>query len=135
MKTLPKISESEWKVMKLIWKSNPLTSEEIINLLSDRMTWSAQTIKTFITRLIKKGAIGFEKKGRTYYYYPLLSEDECIQSENEFFLKKVYDGALNLLLTKFLEEEDLSPEQIEDLETILKDKKGKNSSDNNGLLK
>ena len=129
MSTLPKISEAEWEIMKLIWKSNPITSEEIINLLSGRMMWSAQTIKTFITRLIKKEVIGFEKKGRVYYYYPLLSEEECIRSENESFLKKVYDGALNMLFTKFLEEE-LSMEQIEELERILKDKKEKRISDN-----
>nr|WP_288828522.1 BlaI/MecI/CopY family transcriptional regulator [uncultured Clostridium sp.] len=134
MSTLPKISEAEWEIMKLIWKSNPLTSEEIILQLSNKMKWSAQTIKTFITRLIKKGAIGFEKKGRVYYYYPLLSEEECIRSENEFFLKKVYDGALNMLFTKFLDEE-LSLEQIEELESILKDKKVKNSSDNKEPLK
>ncbi|MBE5980242.1 MAG: BlaI/MecI/CopY family transcriptional regulator [Paenibacillaceae bacterium] len=128
MSTLPKISEAEWEIMKLIWKSNPITSEEIINLLSGRMMWSAQTIKTFITRLIKKEVIGFEKKGRVYYYYPLLSEEECIRSENKSFLKKVYDGALNMLFTKFLEEE-LSMEQIEELERILKDKKEKRISD------
>lgn len=128
MSTLPKISEAEWEIMKLIWKSNPITSEEIINLLSGRMMWSAQTIKTFITRLIKKEVIGFEKKGRVYYYYPLLSEEECIRSENETFLKKVYDGALNILFTKFLEEE-LSMDQIEELERILKDKKEKRISD------
>ncbi|MBE5981981.1 MAG: BlaI/MecI/CopY family transcriptional regulator [Paenibacillaceae bacterium] len=128
MSTLPKISEAEWEIMKLIWKSNPITSEEIINLLSGRMMWSAQTIKTFITRLIKKEVIGFEKKGRVYYYYPLLSEEECIRSENETFLKKVYDGALNMLFAKFLEEE-LSMDQIEELERILKDKKEKRISD------
>ncbi|MTK08152.1 MAG: BlaI/MecI/CopY family transcriptional regulator [Hungatella sp.] len=128
MSTLPKISEAEWEIMKLIWKSYPITSEEIINLLSGRMMWSAQTIKTFITRLIKKEVIGFEKKGRVYYYYPLLSEEECIRSENESFLKKVYDGALNMLFTKFLEEE-LSMDQIEELERILKDKKEKRISD------
>lgn len=62
MKIFPKISESEWEIMKLIWKTNPLTSEQIINSLSDKMNWSTQTIKTFITRLIKKGAIGFENQ-------------------------------------------------------------------------
>jgi BlaI family penicillinase repressor len=128
MSTLPKISEAEWEIMKLIWKSNPITSEEIINLLSGRMMWSAQTIKTFITRLIKKEVIGFDKKGRVYYYYPLISEEECVRSENESFLKKVYDGALNMLFTKFLEEE-LSMDQIEELERILKDKKEKRISD------
>ncbi|WP_238860692.1 BlaI/MecI/CopY family transcriptional regulator [Clostridium sp. YIM B02569] len=128
MKIFPKISESEWEVMKLIWKTNPLTSEQIINSLSDKMNWSTQTIKTFITRLIKKGAIGFEKSGRIYNYYPLISENEYIKSENETFLKKVYDGALGILFTKFLEEKNLSNDEIEELENLLKNKKEKNSN-------
>jgi len=130
MKNIPKISEAEWEVMKLIWKTSPLTSEKIIESLSDKMNWSTQTIKTFITRLIKKGAIGFEKSGRVYNYYPLISENECIKSENETFLKKVYDGALGLLFTKFLEEENLSNDEIEELENLLKGKKEKNSPEN-----
>lgn len=131
MKDIPKISEAEWEVMKLIWKTSPLTSEKIIDSLSDKMNWSTQTIKTFITRLIKKGAIGYEKSGRVYNYYPLISENECIKSENETFLKKVYDGALSILFTKFLEEETLSYDEIEKLENLLKDKKEKNSPKNN----
>ena len=133
MKDIPKVSESEWEVMKLIWKTSPLTSEKIIDSLSDKMNWSNQTIKTFITRLIKKGAIGFEKSGRTYNYYSLITENECKKSENETFLKKVYDGALGILFTKFLEEESLSNAEIEELENLLKDKKEKNSIKNNKL--
>ena len=123
MKDIPKISASEWEVMKLIWKSSPLTSEEIINSLSQKTDWSAQTIKTFITRLIKKEAIGFNKIGRNYHYYPLVSEDECLKVENKSFLERLYGGAVSVLFTKFLEEESLSEKEIEELETLLKSKK------------
>lgn len=123
MKEISKISDAEWEVMKLLWKDNPLTSEKIILELSGKMGWSSQTIKTFITRLIKKQAVGFEKSGRTYNYYPLLSESECKSAENESFLKKVYDGAFNMLVAKFLEEESLSEKEIEELEQLLKSKK------------
>ncbi|AUM98163.1 BlaI/MecI/CopY family transcriptional regulator [Clostridium botulinum] len=123
MKDMPKISAAEWEVMKLLWKESPLTSEKIINSLTEKMDWSTQTVKTFITRLLKKEAIGFEKVGRAYNYYPLISEDECIKAENESFLQKVYDGAVGMLFTRFLEEETLSEEEIEELEQILKDKK------------
>lgn len=126
MKELPKISEAEWEVMKLLWKANPLTSEKIIASLAEENNWSTQTIKTFITRLIKKGAIGFEKTGRVYNYYPLVSEDECIKSENNFFLNKVYNGALSILFSKFLEDDNLSIDEIEELENLLKEKKEKN---------
>ncbi|KRU26699.1 penicillinase repressor [Clostridium sporogenes] len=123
MKDMPKISAAEWEVMKLLWKESPLTSEKIINPLTEKMDWSTQTVKTFITRLLKKEAIGFEKVGRAYNYYPLISEDECIKAENQSFLQKVYDGAVGMLFTRFLEEETLSEEEIEELEQILKDKK------------
>ncbi|MBZ9691743.1 BlaI/MecI/CopY family transcriptional regulator [Clostridium sp. M14] len=125
MSDIPKISESEWEVMKTLWKTNPLTSEEIIDTLSLKMSWSKQTIKTFITRLIKKGVIGFKKDGRIYNYYPLISEGDCMKFENKSFIKKVYDGALNILFSSFLEEENLSIDEIEELEKILKEKKEK----------
>ncbi len=123
MKDMPKISAAEWEVMKLLWKKNPLTSEKIINSLTSKMDWSKQTVKTFITRLLKKEAIDFEKVGRTYNYYPLISENECIKAENQSFLQKVYDGAVGMLFTKFLEEESLSEKEIEELEQLLKNKK------------
>ncbi|WPC43518.1 BlaI/MecI/CopY family transcriptional regulator [Clostridium sp. JS66] len=123
MKEIPKISAAEWEVMKLLWKENPLTSEKIINSLTVKMNWSTQTVKTFITRLLKKEAIGFKKVGRTYNYYPLISENECIKAENQSFLQKVYDGAVGMLFTKFLEEESLSEKEIEELEQLLKNKK------------
>ncbi|MGO5064181.1 MULTISPECIES: BlaI/MecI/CopY family transcriptional regulator [unclassified Clostridium] len=123
MKDMPKISAAEWEVMKLLWKESPLTSEKIINSLTEKMDWSTQTVKTFITRLSKKEAIGFEKVGRAYNYYPVISEDECIKAENQSFLQKVYDGAVGMLFTRFLEEETLSEDEIEELEQILKDKK------------
>lgn len=125
MSEIPKISEAEWEVMKTLWKTNPLTSEEIIEALSLKMSWSKQTIKTFITRLIKKGVIGFKKDGRVYNYYPLISEGDCMKFENKSFIKKVYDGALNILFSSFLEEENLSIDEIEELEKILKEKKEK----------
>ena len=59
----------------------------------------------------------------------MISKDQYNKSEDESFLKKVYDGALDLLVAKFLEEKDLSMDQIEQLENILKDKKENKSSD------
>lgn len=126
MKNMPKISDAEWEIMKLIWEKNPITSEQIISALSEKMEWSAQTIKTFINRLLKKGLIDFEKSGRIYKYYPLISKAECIRVENKSFLEKVYDGALGLLVSNFLQEEELTEEEIEKIERILEKKKKQN---------
>jgi BlaI family penicillinase repressor len=123
MKNIPKISESEFEIMKLLWKNSPLSSNEIIHSLSDKMNWSRQTIKTFINRLLNKNVIGFEKSGRNYLYYPLFSYDDYVKVENKSFLQRIYDGALGTLFSKFLEEENLSQKEIEKLQKILEDKK------------
>lgn len=123
MSNIPNISESELEIMKLLWKNNPLSANEIISLLSDEISWSNQTIKTFINRLLNKEAIRFEKSGRSYLYYPLISYDEYVREENKFFLEKLYDGAIGMLFSKFLEEEKLSEEEIENLQRILEQKK------------
>ncbi|WP_425449031.1 BlaI/MecI/CopY family transcriptional regulator [Dethiothermospora halolimnae] len=123
MDTLPKISDSEWEVMKLLWEQSPSTSSEIIERLSQNTKWKPTTIKTLIRRLVKKKAIGFDDKNRTYYYYPLVKKEKFIRSESRSFLKKVYDGGLKAMFANFLEIEDLSKEDIEELKDILDEKK------------
>ena len=70
-------------------------------------------------RLVKQGALGFEKQGRAYLYHPLVNEADCVRAESRSFLSRVYGGALLPMLAHFIEEENLSPEEIEELRRIL----------------
>jgi len=119
MKTLPKISEAEWEVMKTIWENNPCTSNEIIESLEDTTEWMPKTIKTLITRLVKKNVLGFNAEGRVYYYYPLLTRQECVKAESKSFLKRIYNGTLKSMLINFIDENELSKEEICELKEIL----------------
>lgn len=125
MKDAPKISEAEWEIMKIIWKKAPVTSDEIIDSLSDKKDWTAKTVKSFLNRLLNKQVIGFKKSGRNYLYHPLISEEECISMESDSFLNRVYDGAVELLFSHYLKNEKLSDEEIENLQKILTNKKEK----------
>ncbi|UQZ84628.1 Penicillinase repressor [Paenibacillus konkukensis] len=123
MNSTPHITEAESEVMKLLWQKEPLTAIEIISQLKDRMDWSDQTIKTFLNRLHKKQAIRFEKSGRNYLYYPLVTYDEYVKAANRSFLDRMYNGAVGMLFAKFLEEEKLSEGEIEQLQQLLEQKK------------
>ncbi len=119
MRNIPKISESEWQVMKVLWAENPSTANRIVEVLSPKTTWKPKTIKTLLNRLVQKKAIGFKKKGREYHYYPLVAEDECIRAESRSFVQRVFGGAAKPMLAAFLENEDLSPEEIKELKRML----------------
>ena len=124
MEKIPKISESEWQVMKLLWAKSPSTANKVVKALSPATKWKPKTIKTLLNRLVKKKAVGYEKKGREYHYYPLVAEAECVRAESHSFLRRVYGGATKPMLAAFLENEDLSLEDIKDLKRIL-NKKGR----------
>jgi BlaI family penicillinase repressor len=120
---LPKISDSEWRVLKLLWEKSPRTANEIVEALEGQIDWNHRTIRTLINRLLRKKALRFNKKGREYLYYPTVIEEEYLQAERKSFLSRVYNGALQPMLAAFLEETDLSPEEIEELENLLKQKR------------
>lgn len=123
MKEMPSISESELEIMKLLWEKSPLTSNEIIDSIDPSMNWSDNTVKTFINRLLNKEAIVNERSGRSYLYYPNVSYDEFLERENKSFLNTIYGGSVDLLLSKFIEDENLSDDDIDELQKILNEKK------------
>jgi BlaI family penicillinase repressor len=121
---IPKISDSEWQIMKLLWQKAPQKSSEIIERLQGKVDWNAKTIKTLLNRLVNKKAINYEKEGRAYLYFPIVKKEECQKAERHTFLHKVYNGAFKPMFAAFLEEENLSDEEIEELKKLL-EKKGK----------
>jgi BlaI family penicillinase repressor len=122
-----KISNSEWEVMKCVWDNTLCTANEIVGTLSKTTDWKASTIRTLINRLVKKEVLGYnidEKDKKTYYYFPLLSENECIKTESESFINRVFNGSLNGMIANFINESNLSDEEIKELKNILDKKKG-----------
>jgi BlaI family penicillinase repressor len=125
MSKLPKISDSEWEVMEVIWSKKLCTSSEIVDALKDNSEWSPKTIHTLITRLVKKGAVDVDKTSTTYKYSPLISEKDLKSQETKTFVQKIYGGSLKLLLSNFIGEEELSADEIYELRKLLDEKTNK----------
>ena len=128
MKNLFTISEAEYQVMKLIWDKAPASTKEVTEILTVESSWKPKTIQTLLSRLVKKGAIGYKKEGRVFVYTPLIKEEDYVEQESSSFLNKFYDGALNSMVVNFLEQDKLTENDINELKKILdmeKDKKGK----------
>jgi BlaI family penicillinase repressor len=108
--------------MRVLWKTSPLTANEIVEELAGNTKWKPKTIKTLITRLMNKGAVKFEKEGRLYRYRPAVSKDKCVRKERRSFVRRVYGGSTRPMLAAFLEEAKLSAEDISELKKILEQK-------------
>lgn len=120
MKNIPKISDAELSVMKVLWERSPLTANGVVDLLTAETDWNHRTIRTLLARLVKKGALATEQQGREYLFSPIVSRDQVFQVERQTFIQRLYNGSVLPMLTAFLEEEELSEEEINKLKDILK---------------
>ena len=122
MRKTPRISETEWEIMKVVWAQAPCSAGEIIAALQHRdPSWHPRTVKAFLNRLVKKKALGFSKEGRAYVYRPLVRRDECVDAASQSFLERVFGGSLKPMLAHFVERQKLSPAEIRELRRLLKD--------------
>jgi BlaI family transcriptional regulator, penicillinase repressor len=121
MKKSPRISETEWQIMKVIWRQSPISAAEIIGILQTEDSWHPKTAKTLLNRLVKKGAVRFEKNGRAYSYSPAVKESDCVKIVTESFLQRVFNGALTPMLAHFVEHRKLSATEIRELKQLLEE--------------
>lgn len=123
MNRLPEISDAEWFVMRAVWDKHPQTAQEIVAALESAQDWNPRTIKTMLNRLIKKGALGFRTEGKRYLYFPRVKQSECVRAESKSFLKRVFGGALAPMVAHFVDTDELSEADLEELRRLLARKK------------
>lgn len=124
MNNLPQISDAEFEVMSIIWKYEPISTNDVVERLSKNKKWSPKTITTMLFRLEKKGVIYHEKEGRVFVYSALIQKDAYLKAERSAFINRFFDGALNQMVVSYLNENDLTKNDIDTLQAIL-DKKRK----------
>ena len=128
MKKNISITDSEWTVMKIIWNEPPKTLQDILSSLK-HTAWSTTTIQTYLSRLVKKGALTTERQGKGYLYYPAVSEKDCQLAESKTFLSRVYDGSLSQMVKGFVKSGSLSEDELDELKKFIIEQE-KSNADN-----
>ncbi len=117
-----RVSDAEWEILRFLWANGEATAAEVVAALQETTTWKPTTIKTLLSRLVKKRVVGFRAEIRGYGYFPLMTEAECARAERQVFLQKVYQGNVRPMLAAFLSDEALTPEDIEALKRLLEER-------------
>jgi len=120
---LPRISNAELVVMKVVWEKAPVTANQVVSALENRQDWKPKTIHTLLSRLVQKRALAFDKRGREYHFRPLVKAAEYAHAVSRSFLSRFFDGQVAPFLACFLEREKLCKAEIEELRRILNGKK------------
>lgn len=120
---VPSISDAEWVVMTEMWRLGEATAKDVVQALEGRQAWKPKTVQSLINRLVQKGALAHRQQGREYLYRPLVAEDRCVHEASRSFVDRVFGGKLAPLLACFLERQDCTPAELDELRRLLEQQK------------
>ena len=114
------ITDAELEIMQVLWKNEQCDLNTIMQELNNKEDKNRNTIKTLLRRLMLKGSVKSKKVGlKDTIYIPMVSKNEFLETQNESFLKKLYNGKTNNLLLNFVENQKVSKQELQKLIDIL----------------
>lgn len=116
-----RISDAEHAIMEVLWAANtPLTAAEVVERIDPERGWSDRTVKTMLSRLLAKGVLAHEEDGRRYLYRPTVVREDYVAHESRRLVDRLFGGRAAPLVAHLAEREQLSDQDIAEIEALLK---------------
>jgi len=108
----------ELDVMNALWDQGPSTVAEVRTALADELAYT--TVLTVLRILEDKGYVQHDAEGRAHRYHPLVDRVEAGESALRRLTKRLFSGSPELLLTRLVEDENLSEEELRRMQELLR---------------
>lgn len=122
-KTPKELTEAEWTIIKAVWDREPCTAPDIQQQLAKLTAWTYSTVRTLMDRMVAKGFLAAEKTRHPTVYRSALSREQAQRRELRYALKHAFNGALTPMVQCLLNTDELSAEDLAELESLIKAKK------------
>lgn len=123
LKQTIELTEAEWTVIKAVWDAEPCDAPAIQQKLFKKTAWTYSTVRTLMDRMAAKKLLTAEKISNQTLYRSVVTQAQAQRGELLYALKHAFDGALTPMVQCLIESRDLSVEDLDKLESLIKAKK------------
>jgi BlaI family penicillinase repressor len=117
------LTNAEHRIMEVIWARGSATVADVVEALHGKDAYT--TILTLIRILKAKGYLSSRKEGRAFVFTPKVDRDTVARKATHQLLSKFFAGSPSELVLSFLRDEDLTPEELDQIkEKILNSERG-----------
>jgi BlaI family penicillinase repressor len=117
------LTESEWTIIKAVWNHEPCAAPAIQEKLHKQTAWTYSTVRTLMDRMVTKGLLSAEKVRNLTLYRSIVTREQAQRGELFYALKHAFNGALTPMVQCLLDTRNLSADELENLESMIKAKK------------
>lgn len=117
------LTEGEWAIIQAVWQTEPCAAPTIQETLEADRNWSYSTVKTMMDRMVTKGLLKTERIRNLILYRSAITRKQAQKGEVMRTLKRAFDGALTPMMQFLLDDNNLSQQQLSELEAFIKEKR------------
>jgi len=123
-RTQPRLGDLELQILNVLWERGPCTVREVLEALPVEPRPAYTTVLTMMRLMYEKGYLDRRDQGRAHVYQPLLRERRVKRGLLRNLIATGFRGSAEALLVRLLEDEKLSPEELERVKRLIADKEG-----------
>ena len=112
------LSQTEEELMEHIWELEKAFMQDLLECYPEPKP-APTTIATLLKRMADKGYIGYEQKGRSREYYPLVQKEDYFAKHVNGLIKKFFNNPAAQFASFFTKETNLSAKELEELKSIV----------------
>jgi predicted transcriptional regulator len=112
------LTEREAQLMEVLWQHGPSTVNEVLAELVDELAYT--TVLSHLRMLETKGYVGHTGEGRAHRYHALIERVDAQKGALNALLARLFKGSSDALLVHLVENEKLSPKQVQRIQERLR---------------
>jgi predicted transcriptional regulator len=120
-KTSGELSRSEWALMDALWQAGRATATDVQQRLETTQGWAYSTVKTMLDRLVDKGYVKARRVGHVYEYSPKMLRPTVVNRMIDDVAQRLLGGSVAPMIQRLIEQRRLTPEEANELRTLLDD--------------
>ena len=109
------LSESEYRIMDIIWDNAPVESGQLVKLCESKLSWKKSTTYTMLKKLIDKDLV----KNTDSVVTAVVPREEVQSHESEHVVKRSFGGSLPAFVNAFLGNGKLSKKEADELINLI----------------
>lgn len=112
------LTRCELEVMDVVWERGKATVQDVCDGLERDLAYT--TVMTTLKVLEeKRKVLRRTKQGRAYLYEPIVSREDVGRSVTADLKEKLFRGSAKSLVLSLMEDEELSPSDIDELKSAI----------------
>ena len=112
------LTKSQEEILKVLWEIKEGVVTDVVEKLPNPKP-AYNTVSTVIKVLEKKGYVTHKVYGKTYVYFPVVTQKDYAKFYFKDSLKSIFNNSLNQAVSFFVKQKKVSLSELEELKNLI----------------